>query len=84
MITVYPIVLSQVTSLNLFQPNVVLHKETSHLICTTNEVTSLYMKCNTGFKIGQFLSLYMDFFMVVLKDASLISIYLIISLGEYV
>ena len=30
--------------------NQVFHIETSHLICSVNEVTGFYMKCNTGLK----------------------------------
>ena len=32
--------------LNPFQPRVALHIETSHLMCITNQITGLYMKCN--------------------------------------
>ena len=35
---------------NPFQPNVVSHIETSHLICTVIQMTGFYMKCNTGLK----------------------------------
>ena len=31
-----------------FQPSVTFHIETSHLICRANQITSFYMKCNTG------------------------------------
>ena len=34
----------------LFQPNVAFHIETSHLICSANQITGFYMKCNTGLK----------------------------------
>ena len=33
-----------------FSPSVAFHIETSHLICTANQMTGLYMKCNTGLK----------------------------------
>ena len=33
---------------NPFQPSFAFHIETSHLVCTTNQVTGFYMKCNTG------------------------------------
>ena len=33
-----------------FQPSVAFHLEISHLICTANQVTGFYMKCNTGLK----------------------------------
>ena len=53
MITVYLNVLSQITALfNPFQPNVGLRIETSHLICTPNQMTGFYKKCNTGFELG--------------------------------
>ena len=35
---------------NPFQPNVVFHIETGHLIYIANQMTSFYMKCNTGLK----------------------------------
>ena len=35
---------------NPFEPSVVFHIETSHLICAANAMTGLYMKCNTGLK----------------------------------
>ena len=54
MITVYLNVLSQITSLlNPFQPSVGLRIETSHLICTPNQMTGFYKKCNTGFELDQ-------------------------------
>ena len=31
-----------------FQPSVAFHIETRHLICTANQMTGFYMKCNTG------------------------------------
>ena len=34
----------------LFQPSFAFHIETSRLICTANQVTGFYMKCNTGLK----------------------------------
>ena len=33
-----------------FQPNVALHKETSHLIYSANQMTGFYMKHNPGLK----------------------------------
>ena len=35
---------------NPLQPSFAFHVETSHLICTTNQMTGYYMKCNTGLK----------------------------------
>ena len=37
-------------SFNPFQPSVVFHIETSHLICTANQITGFYVKCNPGLK----------------------------------
>ena len=36
--------------INPFQPIVAFHKETSHLICSANQMTGFYMECNTGLK----------------------------------
>ena len=36
--------------MNQFYPIVVFHIETSHLICSANQMTFFYMKCNTGMK----------------------------------
>ena len=36
--------------INHFQTIVAFHVETSHLICYTNQVTGVCMKCNTGLK----------------------------------
>ena len=36
--------------INQFQPSVTFRIETSHLICTANQMTGFYMKCNTGLK----------------------------------
>ena len=33
-----------------FQPSVVFHIETSHLICNANQMTGFHMKCNTGLR----------------------------------
>ena len=33
---------------NSFQPGVVFHIEYSNLICSANQLTGFYMKCNTG------------------------------------
>ena len=35
---------------NPSQPSVAFHIETSHLIYTANQMTGLYMKCNSGLK----------------------------------
>ena len=35
---------------NPSQPGVAFHIETSHLICTANQVTGFYMEYNTGLK----------------------------------
>ena len=35
---------------NKFQPSVTFHVETSSLICSANQMTGFYMKCNTGLK----------------------------------
>ena len=40
--------------INLFQSTVVFHIETSHLICTANQVTSFSIKCSTGLKWVEF------------------------------
>ena len=37
-------------SLNLLEPSIVFYIETSHLICTANQIIGSYMKCNTGLK----------------------------------
>ena len=36
--------------LNPFHPSVAFHIETSHLICTTNQMTDFYMKFKAGLK----------------------------------
>ena len=36
--------------INPFQPSVAFHIETCHLICSANQMTGLYIKCNTGLK----------------------------------
>ena len=36
--------------INQFQPSVGFHIETSHLKCTSNQMTGFYMKCNTWLK----------------------------------
>ena len=38
--------------LNPFQPILAFYIETSHLIWTENQLTVIYMKCNTGLKWG--------------------------------
>ena len=38
------------SKLNPFKPSVVFHIETSHLICTANQLTGFYMKSSTGLK----------------------------------
>ena len=35
---------------NPFQPSVAFHIETSHLICTANQMTGFYLECKTGLK----------------------------------
>ena len=35
---------------NSFQPSVALYIETYHLTCRANQMTGVYMKCNTGLK----------------------------------
>ena len=40
----------ELTRLNPFQPSVTFNIETSHLICSANQMTSFYMKCNIGLK----------------------------------
>ena len=37
---------------NPFQPSAAFHIETSHLICTGNQITCFFMKYNTGLKRG--------------------------------
>ena len=49
---------------NLFQPIVALCVETIHLICTANQMTGFYMKCNTGLKWVKFLY----FFATIMQD----------------
>ena len=39
-------------ALNPFQSCVLFHKETSHLICSANQMTGLCMKCNTRPKMS--------------------------------
>ena len=36
--------------LNPFQPRVVFHKETSHLLCSAKQMTGFYMKLNARLK----------------------------------
>ena len=36
--------------INPFQPSVAINIETSQLICTANQMTGFYIKCNTGLK----------------------------------
>ena len=38
-------------SVNLCQPTVAIHTETSHLVSSANEMTDIYMKCNAGLKV---------------------------------
>ena len=38
------------TKVNSFQSSVVFHIETSHLICSPNQMTGVYMKCSTELK----------------------------------
>ena len=32
--------------------SVAFHTETSHLICSANQITGFYMECNVGLKLG--------------------------------
>ena len=41
-----------------FQPRVTFHIDTSHLICTANQMASLYMKCNNGLKLVSLVVLF--------------------------
>ena len=41
----------KIQSINLFQPSVAFHIETSHLICFVNQMTSFYMERNSGLKL---------------------------------
>ena len=36
------------TGINLFQPSIAFHTETSYLFCWAKQMTGFYMKCNTG------------------------------------
>ena len=36
--------------INPIQPSVAFHIETRHLICSANQMTGFYMRCNTGLK----------------------------------
>ena len=38
------------SNINLFHPSVAFHIETNHLICTANQITVFYLKCNTSLK----------------------------------
>ena len=38
------------TSFSFSNPSVSFYIETSHLICTANQVNVFYLKCNTGLK----------------------------------
>ena len=40
--------------LTQFQPNVAFNLETSHLICSANQITGFRMKCNTGLRWANF------------------------------
>ena len=40
--------ISSVAICNPFQSSVAFNMETSYLICTANQMTGFYMKCNTG------------------------------------
>ena len=41
-----------------FHPRVTFHIDTSHLICTANQMASLYMKCNNGLKLVSLVVLF--------------------------
>ena len=38
--------------INLFQPSVAFHTETSHIFCRTNQMTGFYIKMHCWAKIG--------------------------------
>ena len=38
------------SEVNPFQPNVAFYIESSHLICSPNQMTGFYKKCNAGLK----------------------------------
>ena len=38
------------TLFNPFQPSVLFHVETSHLLCIAKQMTGFYMKCSTRLK----------------------------------
>ena len=57
--------------LNPFQPSVAFQIETSHLICSANQVTGFYMKCNTGLKLFNLLFFFYNFFIHVLAGFAL-------------
>ena len=43
---------SYLRTLHPFQPSATFHIETNHLICSSNQMTGFYMKCNIGLKWG--------------------------------
>ena len=43
-------------SSNPSQPSVAFHRETSHLICSANQMTGFYMECNIGLKRAKIIS----------------------------
>ena len=49
--------------MNPFQSGVVFHKETSHLICTVNQMTGFFIKYNTG--LNEFIE---DFYIQLICD----------------
>ena len=42
--------LDQITGINTILSGVAFHIEISNLICSANQITGFYMKCNTGLK----------------------------------
>ena len=42
--------LDQITGINTIMSSVAFHIETSNLICSANQITGFYIKCNTGLK----------------------------------
>ena len=47
------VVLKSDTLLNRFEPSVTFHIKTCYLIWTANQMSSFYMKCNTGLKTSK-------------------------------
>ena len=47
---IHDIISGSINPFNYFQLNVAFYVQTSHLICTANQMTGFYMECNTGLK----------------------------------